>query len=240
MFSGAERAAELLRAAAECSCRGRPLPVHAQEFLDRLRSRRAGSGALAWAIERLQALNERRGSLRWDDRLGVLAFSAAAELLVYMLPSLVLAWLLWSHGGLTEPTRLAILATVCTGFPAALGFLFCGGPVFGLMKIAVQRRDSRPAGRLRCGWRSFVAWAPFTLGYTLLGWMIGIMTAAAAMPADPTDPLAQYAFLTSREFLIASSYWAPLIPFVLGGIYAVVRPTRGIQDLLAGTRLAPR
>jgi hypothetical protein len=41
-------------------------------------------------------------------------------------------------------------------------------------------------------------------------------------------------------FIVALGWWPPLLAHALGALFSIVSPQRGVQDLLAGTSLAPR
>jgi len=104
---------------------------------------------------------------------------------------------------------------VIPGILAAL--IFRGAPALYLSGIAIQNAEGGRAGRLRCFLRALVALSPFLLA-TLLIWNKGDSAGAIANRLLPI-----------------------LVPVaVLGAVYAVASPERGIQDVIAGTHLVPR
>jgi uncharacterized RDD family membrane protein YckC len=227
----AERAANLLRAVAEFCTRGQVLPGHAQEFLRSLAARQDTLETLDWAVEQLRELTERSAVLRWDDRLGILGVIMATEYTFYWTAGLLIAMLSW---GVTESTALRLLPPLIFDLltPAVLGFWLCGGPAFWFLGIEVRRPNGQPAGRLRCAWRNVVAWLP-------------LISFNAALPFFMNMP-AQYGrveSLTPQELaiVILSCGGSFLMLFaLLGLIYGIVRPQRGVQDWLAGTCLVPK
>jgi eukaryotic-like serine/threonine-protein kinase len=95
----------------------------------------------------------------------------------------------------------------------ALAGVARGGVSLRLGGISVQKVDGTDASRLRCLWRGLVAWLPLLL------------------------PLAAV-FLWRRALVPATVLGWILIG--AGTLYAVLRPTRGMQDWAAGTHLVPR
>jgi hypothetical protein len=105
---------------------------------------------------------------------------------------------------------------VIPGILAAL--IFRGAPALYLSGIAIQNAEGGRAGRLRCFLRALVALSPFLLATLLLIW-------------DKGD----------SAFAIANRLLPILVPVaVLGAVYAVASPERGIQDVIVGTHLVPR
>ena len=83
-----------------------------------------------------------------------------------------------------------------------------------LLGIAVVDASGRPAARWRCAARAFAAWLPIFGGVAVGVW---------GGPA-----------------LVNGSIGGSVAVFFAGGAYAVARPTRGLQDRIAGTWLVPR
>ena len=117
-------------------------------------------------------------------------------------------------------TAIQLGSFLSTGFAAlgallgvALAGLARGGLSLRLGGIAVQKVDGTDASRLRCLWRGLVAWLPL-----LLPLLAVFFWRRAVVPATALG-------------------W---ILIAVGGIYALYRPTRGLQDWAAGTHLVPR
>jgi hypothetical protein len=122
---------------------------------------------------------------------------------------------------LTGPGRFGSALRTAVGslaFVALLGLLsaaiFRGGLILRAFGMAVVRATGEPASRIRAFWRALLAWTPAVLGglATMTPWL-ELPTAAAA---------------------------AIVSVMLAGAVWAVIRPDRGIQDWLAGTRLVPR
>jgi hypothetical protein len=117
-------------------------------------------------------------------------------------------------------SRLIAVAAVLAIF---LTWVFTG-PMFRLSGITLQRRDGSRAGRASYLARAAVTWVPFLI-------FLPTRVDASWLVSDPwwdTWP---------------PEPWALAVPWVLGlaGIVvAVVRPSRGVPDLIAGTYLVPR
>ena len=92
-------------------------------------------------------------------------------------------------------------------FRKGLVMLSCG--------VSVSRKDSRPAGRLRCFWRSLLAWSP---------WI------AAPFVAGLVHPLAGI-----EVAIIVACIVAPAAVAI-----SLFLPERGLQDRLAGTYLVAK
>jgi eukaryotic-like serine/threonine-protein kinase len=115
-----------------------------------------------------------------------------------------------------------VFAGGLTCLMAAIGLLsalfFRGGLLMRFLGIAVAT-GSGEAGRLRAFWRAVIAWSPAALSCAAL-----ILAAPGAVSR------------TGWLMVEASS----IVLLVIGFIYAVRNPTRGLQDRLAGTWLVPR
>jgi len=222
--SAPQRAVALLRAATElCTCR-LALAPYARQFLVELGERPATSETLNWAVEQLRSAIHRPAELKWDDRLGVLAVSMWLEFCSYVPLVMVSTWFVSGWIGRADLFVAGALAAILLLVPAAMGYAFRGGPVFRLTGIEVVRADGRPAGRWRCAWRSLVAWLPTVVFYVMVGtW------------ARRTGAIVDFSLLMA---LLGSEFLA--VGSLIGVAYAVARPQCGVQDLLAGTRLAPK
>lgn len=218
---GPGRAARLLLLTAHRLLMGTAIPVYAQGFLHELGTRLNAPDTLGWACQRLRALVEAPGVLRWDERLGMFCVSAAIELTLYGGVIAGTASLLRTPLG--DWRVLVAWLTAAVLLPGVVAWFTNGGAVFRLMGLEVRRSDGLPAGRLRRAWRGLLAWLPF-----------GLLYAASAVRGNPipheTFPLGE-TLLTCAVFPIAL-----LIP--IGIIWSLVNPARGLQDVLSGTCLA--
>jgi len=236
-----DSAVATLRAAAQLCTRGQLLPAHAQEFMDELAARPSDRATIDWAAMRLRELVDQVGTLRWSDRLVSIGVSLGAEYPFYQAVLSLIAFGILKLPGLSDVGRVLSTLSIAIALPAAFAFAFAGGPVFRFVGIAVRRGDGRAAGRLRCAWRSFLAWFPmmsvFTLNVALLPFVVG----QGDKVRFKLDPETSFGNGPGDSMLLFSSASGLLmILFAMCLAYAVTHPQRGVQDMLAGTRLVPR
>jgi hypothetical protein len=119
---------------------------------------------------------------------------------------------------------VAILAVV----GVLVTYLF-RGPLFWLSGITLQTRDGSRASRARHLARAAAEWAPF---------LIFLPT-----PAQPSLWLISKPWWFGGGGPWIPSVWLLAMPWTLaiwGTVMALVRPARGIPDLIVGTYLVPR
>ncbi len=221
-LAGSGRAARLLLLTGYRLLSGTTIPVHAQTFLQELSARLDAPDAMTWACERLRALVEAPGELRWDERLGMLCVSAGIELTLY--GGMIAGTASLLKGRLGDWRVLSAWLVAALLLPAIVAWFSRGGPLFRLMGLEVRRANGRPAGRLRCAWRGLIAWLPFALLYA---------QSAVAATSGGNEVILGEVLLSCSAFLVAV-----FIP--IGIAWSLLRPAAGLQDLLAGTRLARR
>lgn len=250
--TGVAGAVDLLREAARGCSQGGDLPLHATRFLRELESKPGEAETLTWAAAELRGQLTRPAMLRWDDRLGMLGVSMGTEMVVYSSVAALLPLLLWSFG-FGDAAALAVGAALAACLPMLPPLVLGDGPVFRALGIDVRRHDGRPAGRVRRATRDFLAWLPTTLGYAGIAAIILFAISlerhqqelkaqappgAARLVVGSDDPRVRDALLGmggATAFMLGSFVLA-----TVGGITAVVHPSRGVQDFLAGTRLTPQ
>jgi len=130
--------------------------------------------------------------------------------------------------------RFGVPLLLSIGLPAALGFALRGAPVLRFMGIDVVRKDGRPASRVRCAWRNLVVWAPIMIMSSFFSLLMIMSSMFEGESGDPPT--------TTMIVLGLFSCSVPLLCLlvVLGTIYALVHPQRGLQDLIADTCIVPR
>jgi hypothetical protein len=111
--------------------------------------------------------------------------------------------------------RLALLMfginlTLIALFGIVWAFVLRGGLLLSACGIAVVTRDGKPASRLRALWRGLLAWALVPAAFWL-GVRVGVTVGVGVG-----------------------------VLFLAGAAWALARPTRGLQDRIAGTWLVPR
>ncbi|HEX6975801.1 MAG TPA: protein kinase [Vicinamibacterales bacterium] len=128
---------------------------------------------------------------------------------------------------LSRPVPLWRLLAVVTGgaaaFVAALSLLgallFGSGFTFRALGAALVTRDGRPASRVRALVRAVFAWSPIAL------YLVLVRITPSKAPAT---------------VLSASAYTLVIVLLIAGAVYAALRPSRALQDRLAGTWIVPR
>lgn len=235
-----ERAIVLLREAVELSTRNQVLPMHVREFADELTRRETNEQALAWAVEQLREAVKQPAALGWDQRLGVLAISMGTELSFYLAVAVGIPWA--AVALLNWPVqKSALVIPLVLLVPCLVGLAFRGGPAFWLTKIDVLRCDGRRASRWRCAVRGLLAWGPMMIFYATLGLFMGKLMPANSSAGPP--PGYQFKPDDPETWLMLGGICGGellAVLFFIGAIYAIFRPQRGFQDLLAGTWLVPR
>jgi hypothetical protein len=114
--------------------------------------------------------------------------------------------------------RFTVVALCAWGLLSTLfALIFRGGLSLNLFGIGVRDARGVMASRWRCVWRSALVWIPLAVLYG----------AAALLPRSHPALSLTILFVTAAIHALAVAY-------------AISRPTRGIQDRLAGTHLVPR
>jgi hypothetical protein len=103
-------------------------------------------------------------------------------------------------------------------FSTLFAMIFRGGLSLKLFGMGVRNRRGEMASRLRCAWRSLLVWIPLLVLYGTGGWLATHGHVAVG---------------------VACSLATALI-HALALAYAIWRPSRSLQDRLAGTQLVPR
>ena len=237
-----EQAVGLLRDAVALCVQRQVLPAYVRRYADELASRPANADTLAWSADKLREAVKRPAAIRWDDRLGVLAVSTGTEFSLYALLAFVASWLVVTQLRYALATSMA-LSLFALLIPALAGFAFRGGPAFWLTRIQVLGSDGRQASRCRCAMRCLIAWTPMMVLYLFLGAFVAKL-ALSSIGTAGTHSLSMQLRHDDPEtwILLGAILLGELLEavFLMGVIYAVARPQRGLQDLLSGAWLAPK
>jgi hypothetical protein len=221
------------------SAHGPDLPVHAVDFVAELKARPNDRETLRWATERLREMTTRPAKIRWYDRLISMGVGFGVEFEIYQIATnlLALALLGINHIGV----MLAIAAASVVIFPAAVAYWTGGGITFSLTGFAVRTSDGLPASRIRCAVRSIAAWAITLLGFSMYMMIVPILMerSGGSLGGGPGKPPSLGAEMFYAMMVNCGAALLMLIA-LFGIIYAIARPQRGIQDLIAGTRLVPK
>jgi hypothetical protein len=139
------------------------------------------------------------------------------------------------------PFSITVLAAIVIGVGLigvfagqfVLTMILGAPPLFRLCGISVQRADGRRAGRLRCLVRGAMLWAPIPLAVAIVGATIGLRVTTFRDVIDPASPALPQSVLWSAVMVVLAAY-------LCGILYAILRPSRGIPDLITRTHLVPR
>jgi hypothetical protein len=240
--SDTERALQLFRAAADFCTRGQVLPGRVQEFFSSLTGRPGTSETLQWVVRELSAFRERASVMSWDSRLGILGISGCLEFPLFVALAWLTAWAAVALSNVPLGLRLWLPTLVGAMIATIVGYFTHGGPVFQFMGIEVRRTDGKPASRWRCAWRNLLAWLPVvqTVNFGIMMMAVGFNTIATQTGSNAPFRIPTFEESPGVMFPIFCSGCCFEIFFFLGPVFAVASPQRGLQDLLAGTRLVPR
>jgi hypothetical protein len=127
--------------------------------------------------------------------------------------------------------QLALLSVLTLALAIFLPAMLHGGWLLGLLDLGVVNHDGMKASRLRACCRAAIAWLPILLFY--------VFTDGQFLRASPF-PHPFYSLADLFGDWNESVALCGLAIFAAGGIWAMYRPARGIQDWLAGTWIVPR
>jgi len=122
----------------------------------------------------------------------------------------------WSVALVTGPFMFLIEALG----GVASAWLFRGGLLLRAFGIEVVTKTDEPVSRMRALWRGLLAWGPVIIAPVLF------------VP----NPISLY--VGFAQVVVAGM--CAVTMFVVGAVWAVVHPERGLQDRIAGTYLVPR
>jgi hypothetical protein len=109
---------------------------------------------------------------------------------------------------------------IAIGFFSVIGALATGsGFTFRTFGAGLVNRKGKRISRLRALWRAVVVWSPMIVLFFVF-------------KNGPDITKGGYAFLLLDLALVAA--------LTAGAVWAILRPSRGIQDRLAGTWIVPR
>lgn len=223
---------ELIKAILNVFVRHQVAPAHVLTFREEIDVLMFEDEPMQRIAERLQELAEMPSAWRWDDRLGVLAVSAGLEMSIASSLLIVVAML----SSLLELNPLLsgfLMFTLSSVIAILLGVFTNGGPVFQISGVMVRENKTlNPASKLRIAMRTWVAWLPLTLTVTLLGIIISSSVSEVHHATETQEAsISLMTILATLTFLML----APMTLLAAG--YNILKPSRGLQDLVCGTRL---
>ncbi len=234
--AGSSEPMKIIETLMDAIIRRHVVPEHVLEFREKLPGFRNHPQPLRIVEQELEAMEDLASRWTWIDRMGVAAATYGVE--YWPLLSLaVVASLPLASTGWIAPYQLGLLLTlVGSGLILALGYSFDGGPVFRFSGVSVrQKRDLKPSSKWRCAIRNWISWSPALGIIGLLGMLAGMginaeSTASVAVDLEPTIQLAVSVILLALLCFI----------LVLGLLISILSPSRGIVDLVCGTKLIRR
>ena len=209
------------------------VPVHVLEFRDQLKSYHGSPDSLRRIEQDLESSEEQPSAWRWDDRLGVGAATVGIECSLIFSATLVWAFFASFYRHVTWPVAGLGIFGIWIGLVAVISFITRGGITFHMTGVSVRQSKSlRAASGLHCAIRSIVSWLPFIVMMASFAAVIGFgigQEIAASVDIDAEMP---------RVILFQLLAWVPMLGLILSGfVFSIYSPSRGIADLICGTRL---
>ncbi len=209
------------------------VPEHVLLFREHLDHYQGDPEAMRKIEQYLESMEDRPSAWQWDDRLGVSAATFGMEYSPVF--SLILVASLFAAFKL-DATAISLgmfLFSLTSLIVLSFGYLFRGGPAFRFSGVSVRRNsDLMPASQVRCAIRNWVGWFPVMLFLVIFAMLVhmglGINRLQTETLAAEVPPL----------FIGLLVVVVPVFLIVLIGLaISITRPSRGIADLICGTRL---
>lgn len=252
-LSREEKFCQLFCEVVDLAFRHPEVPLTAQQFRAELNAKLPNRETLAWAVEQLRAIGGRMQVLSIENRAGVMGVTLGFEWVAYSLFSGLFFMASFFMLPCSFWWQLLAAMGAATAFVAAIGLLFRGGFAFWFMQVAVCRKDGRPAPWWHCTLRNMLAWAPafYLHGLVIIGWIMlfdiihgvnmEVLARAGVIGSD------ERMSLTVELLHYPWMLWNLIGTFLLVGVvllYGLVHavwfsPTRGLADIVVGTRLIP-
>ncbi|MDG1874716.1 MAG: protein kinase [Mariniblastus sp.] len=210
------------------------VPAHVLTFRRELEILRTEPDSIRKIAHRLGELSDKPSAWRWDDRLGSLAITMGIECSMVISLATILDLAFTYFLNFDWVLSAGLMLGGGSVFAVLMGAVFGGGPVFRVSGVLLRKNKTlEPASALRCGLRNWVAWMP-------LIWMSVCVAVIADqyrdLMASSSSSLDQLPI--STLMVVAMVALLPmLLVSLLGVVYAILRPARGLADLIAGTRL---
>lgn len=214
------------------------VPAHVLTFRKELDVLRLEWVSLRTVGKRLGDLADHPSAWRWDDRLGVLAISTGTEYATAFSVGPTIAFLVAYFFDIGAVSIAALMLAIGSAVAIMLGAIFSGGPIFRLTGVLVRRNKTlEPASRLRCAFRNWVTWLPPILFMTCLAVVFELLMTPALIASqkrnfelnDIQEPVLIGCLILACLMLVLLT--------VIGAIYSIIMPSRGLPDLIARTRL---
>jgi eukaryotic-like serine/threonine-protein kinase len=214
--------ADVARAARESAGQSPPWPLHAHQFLERLQAEPSMDEASI--EETIESLMQRPPAVTVAWRLTTIAVPlllpllwAATTLFQLSLGTRISGAPPGASGVTVQILQALLVGLFFVAVPALVAAVATRGGLMRILGLDLVTADGCPASRARVALRTVLAWSPF--------W---IATCVAIWPFRPAS------------HVIISIGSASLLILLAGAFVALMNPSRGIQDRLAGTFIVPR
>lgn len=213
------------------------VPAHVLTFRKEMEIVRTEPDSLRTLGQRLGELADQPSAWRWDDRLGVLAISAGVEYAAASSIGPTMGLIVAYCWDFSMPMVGLLMFVIGSVLAIVMGAALGGGPVFHITGVLVRRnRTLEPASPLRCAVRNWITWLPFILAIACLAVFLEFVIKPDMMTVE--QPRFEFSGLNDPWVIGALLLALPtMMIMTLAPIYAILRPSRGIPDVLAGTRL---
>ena len=121
--------------------------------------------------------------------------------------------------------------------PAILGYIFRGGPVFHFMGYHICNNRGEPANKVICAVRAALSWMPILAFFGVMTLLLVVQENPEAEPGSLAHDLKHN---PAASFGLAMTFCGSALITVVGVMFALFSPVRGIVDLLVRTRILPR
>ena len=213
-----------------------PIPEHARTMLESLRENGDARDDFQALREQLAVSQDRTVEVTRSLRATHVGAQAALMVLLLLFQFGMVAWLLgqstrerswlqvFGKPVILSLKRAHLLGDLAAVVPpilwVAFSFATRGGLTFPLIGLALASRDGQRASRWRCGLRSFLTWVG----------PAALLVAAIALkaPDEKGGPLSW------------TPFWLAVTLVATFPLLAMIRPDRGLQDILAGTVVVPK
>lgn len=187
-----------------------PFPEHARPIIEQICSSEESDYRLSDLKEELERIANKPATVGAERR-----DSPLGVILALAFPCAVVPVFYSAESVIELVTFFMGWLGVAAILSAALAYLMRGGISLRLYRLAVQTSSGQRATRTKCLLRAIIGWSPI-LTLFFLGTVLSISWA--------------------YELGLTIAIWAIMF---LGALYAVLKPERGIPDILAGTYLVP-
>lgn len=236
-----EQAVELIQQLGDVILRRRSIPISLRSFLETLDQKEATMETLNWADQELEELEKKTTVLSWDIRLGIMAMTIGTEAISFMIVSAGLILVSYYMTSMVWSSQLVLGGLLSLILPISLAAYFRGGLIFRIMGIQVCEKQGIPASPFKCAVRAALTWFPFVALISSIT-LVLIFTDTLAHNMETTEEGTVDFEITHNRMLMLSAILTMMVTFVIsivGALFAVASPKKGVIDYALGTELIP-